>query len=101
MPYEVEDEIDWSDSPLGPPSPERSEPLVDSSCVDHVQYDGLDTHDLFVSETTKPYRLPIGSPLLSSTHIKLALHENLTNVSQLSTPAHASKPCPLVHSGPE
>jgi hypothetical protein len=31
--HEVEDEIDWSDGPLGTPSPERSESPVRRACL--------------------------------------------------------------------
>jgi hypothetical protein len=101
MPYEVEDEVDWSDSPLGPPSPELPEPPMVPSRVDSVQNDEQHTDSLFVSETTTPYTLPTGTPLPFSTHVGFALHETLTNVAQLLISAPGSKRFLLVHSGPE
>jgi hypothetical protein len=101
MPYEVEDEIDWSDSPLGPPSPVRPEPPSSSSRVDSVHHDDPSTDSLFMSETTSPYTLPTGTPLPFSSQISLMLHEKLTNAQQPLTSARASKPFLPVHSGPE
>jgi hypothetical protein len=101
MPYEVEDEVDWSDSPLGPPSPERPEPPVVPTRVDSVQNDDHNTNSLFVSETTTPYTLPTGSPLPFSTPASFSLHDIFANVAQPLSSAHASKPFLLVHSGPE
>jgi hypothetical protein len=99
MPYEIEDEIDWSDSPLGPPSPERSEPPVDPNFADHVPQVKQDIDSLFLPETTSPYALPTGTPLPSSTHFILTTYEAFTHMSQLSDSAHASKPFLLVPSG--
>jgi hypothetical protein len=31
MSYKIEDEVDWSDSPFGPPSPQAVEPLTSLS----------------------------------------------------------------------
>jgi hypothetical protein len=101
MPYEVEDEIDWSDSPLGPPSPEHPEPPLSSSRVDSAHHDDPSTDSLFMSETTRPSTLPTGTPLPFSSHISLMLHEKLTNAQQLLKSARASKPLLPVHSGPE
>jgi hypothetical protein len=101
MPYEVEDEIDWSDSPLGPPSPEHPEPPSSSSRVDSVHHDDPITDSLFMSETTRPSTLPTGTPLPFSSHISLMLHEKFTNAQQLLKSARASKPFLPVHSGPE
>jgi hypothetical protein len=101
MPYEVEDEVDWSDSPLGPPSPKRPQPLVVPSRVDSVQDDEQHAESLFVSETATPYTLPTGTPLHFSTHVNFALHESLTNPAQLLISVLANIPFLLVHSGPE
>jgi hypothetical protein len=97
MPYEVEDEIDWSDSPLGPPSPEPSVPPVDSSFVVGVPQIKQDTDSLFMPEMTSPYVLPTGTPLPFSTHVDLAQYQTFAHLSQLLDPTHASKPFLLVH----
>jgi hypothetical protein len=52
----VEEEYDWSDGPLDPPSPEAVGPSRASPF-------SQEKHDLFVSETTDDCALPIGSPL--------------------------------------
>jgi hypothetical protein len=68
MAYELEDEIDWSDSPLGPPSPEAhraaEHPIGTWPAVEKPN----DNHGLFVPENTDHYELPPGSPIHFSTH---------------------------------
>ncbi|KAF2828790.1 hypothetical protein CC86DRAFT_319856 [Ophiobolus disseminans] len=57
----VEDEVDWSDSPLNPVSPEHSDPHAGPS---HTSaFHQTDTSDLFISETAEDNVLPVGSPL--------------------------------------
>jgi hypothetical protein len=67
MPYEVEDEIDWSDGPL---SPETAKPPVTSN--DHVQLveEGRDVDYTSTSVSETPHELPRGSPLPFRAHTR-------------------------------
>lgn len=67
MVYEVEDEIDWSDGPLGSPTPTAPETAPSPVCYEPepVQTDATDR--LFVTETFDQYEVPLGSPLPTST----------------------------------
>jgi hypothetical protein len=65
MSYGVEDEIDWSDSPLDPPSPEVIEPVIDLSSLSPAP--SVNSDELFVSGATDDYTVPPRSPVPFST----------------------------------
>jgi hypothetical protein len=67
MVYEIEDEVDWSDSPLGPPSPKGIQPVAGPSCQSPAPNVGPD--EVTVSAITDQYAAPPGSPLPFSTYI--------------------------------
>lgn len=78
MVYDVEDEIDWSDGPIGPPTPGVMEVATYSGCAAPQPVDTESTDELFVpetglfnedlgDETTNQYEVLPGSPLPIST----------------------------------
>lgn len=81
MAYELEDEVDWSDSPLGPPSPESSGAAENTIGTQPVVEQPSDDHCIFVPETTDHYELPPGSPLPFSRHIPVDLRKVLAHMS--------------------
>lgn len=64
MVHALEDEIDWSDGPLGPPSPEFLDPAADFSSVYPEPYLSQEFADL---EAPYYHQHPVGSPVPSST----------------------------------
>jgi hypothetical protein len=71
MAYADEDEIDWSDGPLDPPSPDFIEPSAGPSHLNPnaETYDEPDS--LFISDTEGQYNIPCGLPLDSGQHLSL------------------------------
>lgn len=63
MVYDLEDEIDWSDGPLGPPSPDC--PIEQ----DNLHQEAADLEGLFIPEYGDRYELPTGTPLPFSKYI--------------------------------
>jgi hypothetical protein len=63
MPYADEDEIDWSDGPLDPLTPDFIEPTAVSSYLNTTAGHYDDQDSLFVSDTEGLYSIPCGLPL--------------------------------------
>jgi hypothetical protein len=66
MAYEIEDEVDWSDGPLEPPSPEDVKPPVDPSSLGPSPEVGHDENLVSLSDTYGEYNVPHGLPLKTS-----------------------------------
>jgi hypothetical protein len=63
MGYDVEDEVDWSDGPLGPASPEDFEPHAGPSQYAPNDIEAGYSDQPFMSTVGGHYQLPLGSPL--------------------------------------
>jgi hypothetical protein len=62
MAYADEDEIDWSDGPLDPPSPDSIEPTAGSGHFKPIA-ETYEEHDsLFIPDTEGQYNKPCGLP---------------------------------------
>jgi hypothetical protein len=62
MAYDVEDEVDWSDGPLGPASPDSP------SRLNPILEEANNLEPLFMPENGDHYALPVGTPLPFSKH---------------------------------
>jgi hypothetical protein len=67
MTYNTEDEIDWSDSPLGPPSPQAVEPSEGSHYLSPAT--DFKISEQSASDTRDGCAVAHGLPLPPSTHI--------------------------------
>lgn len=85
MVYEIEDEIDWSDGPLEPQTPQGQEDAADPGCSNsNPQLDDTDPADsLFFAETFEPYEVPRGSPLPISRESKTRLMQPMLTCHSL------------------
>ncbi|KAH3954125.1 hypothetical protein HBH98_071750 [Parastagonospora nodorum] len=72
MAYEIEDEVDWSDSPLGPPSPEANRAAENLNGTQPAVEKPSDDPGLFVSENVDRYEIPPGLPLASTYDVNKA-----------------------------
>jgi hypothetical protein len=68
MTYNTEDEVDWSDSPLGPPSPQAVEPFPGLDRLSPAT--DLESGEQLVAETHDQFTIAPSSPLPFSTHIQ-------------------------------
>jgi hypothetical protein len=57
MAYDLEDEVDWSDGPLGPASPDSPSPL------NPILAEANNLEHLFMPENGDHHTLPAGTPL--------------------------------------
>jgi hypothetical protein len=99
MAYEIEDEVDWSDSPLGPPSPEANRAAENLNGTQPAVEKPGDDHDLFVSENVDRCEIAPGSPLAFSRHISVDTKAILAHMSQHTMPTRPDSRYPLVPSG--
>jgi hypothetical protein len=73
MAYEIEDEVNWSDGPLDPPSPDDAKPHAGPSQMVPAADDSSSSEGSFVPETADCHEIPTGSPVPFSKHIELIM----------------------------
>jgi hypothetical protein len=65
MAYDLEDEVDWSDSPLEPEPPKDPKPTPQPTYRSPIAESDDELGTLFVSETADPYEVPSGTHIPS------------------------------------
>jgi hypothetical protein len=71
MAYSDEDEIDWSDGPLNPPSPEDTKPAASPSRLSPTTEDYHDYDSLFIPDAHERNTVPHGLPLDSGNDLPI------------------------------